>query len=508
MTIATLPAFQNLIRGKSVSMSGRQFEARSAFFPDYAVLATDSDERDLERAISMTKRGQQELAKLTFEDRERILKDASTRLKFDDADIAHCVQMMGMPWNSVKDYIKMIPFLMDGMPGTVRTMMDIIDGVPGYTHPAIPGVELKVPHDGFVYGVIPSNDPRATLFVFSFLAVAGVPAVLKVSKNELPVAYKVVQAALDAGYPKEAVSVLTWDTRDTDRATALHFKLAKEAARTVAFGSDDTIDNLLRYERKNVIDPTRLAQYQGQQVNQTLIDSLTENIVVTDLEGRLMRHTSGNCAMIVTESADPLKAAELIMQSAYHYPISCKSLKALYAVGAAHDVLLKVLPDRVKGLLVGNPMTPGVEVGYVDKELLDQTLPRMQELKGLGHADILAGGDRAGPYLASPLLVAAHNPTSDGLLNEHSMYLCTMRRCDSLAQAVDECNLAATKQPRLSVSVVTGDSPQARAEARQYETRIKADLVHVNQVTNFLHGAIHQGYNYVHALCRTRSVRR
>lgn len=501
MATAMKPPLQNLVRGRLVGAN--TFTATSPYFPDYSVQIADASEQDLERAISLTKRGQERLGGLSFDERAHILKDAAGRLVFDESDIEHAVRMMGMPRKSIKDYVEMIPMLMAGMPDTVAARYDVIDGKLGHRYDRIDSIELKEAKDGPLYAVVPSNDPRATLFVFSFCAVRGIPAVFKVSKAELPIATKVVQAALDAGYPPEGISLLCWDTSDAERAKRLHFKLADAANQVVIFGSDETVDNTLRYERRRIIVPEKLQAYRGQTLTDEILASVTEDQPIDHLDGKLMRHTTGNCAMIVTEDADLEHTVRTIIHSAYHYPISCKSLKAIYAIGKAYDRLVAALPTRMQELLIGDPLNPRVDVGYVEPDTLDAVLHQMENLRRVGQVQVLAGGERVNRHQATPLLVATQDPLALGLTKEISLYIATIKRCGTLNEAVDHCNQGAHPN-RLAVSVMTGSNLRLLVPII---ANLKANLIHVNQPTNYLHGVIHQGYNYIEALGWSKSIK-
>lgn len=506
--------YKNLIGGNTFSF-GKPFEARSSFY-DYTVLVHGANEFDIDLAVRFARSSQNKLKELGYLGRKEILKRIGDSLTFDKEDIEHAVKMMGMPVQYVRLYAQEVPQMLGHYSDTLEQRYQVINGKLARVFPERNSIEIKEPRDGFVYSIVPSNDPRALAFVFSVVGTIGISAVLKVSKNELPVAQRIAREAIAQGYPANALNLLCWDTDDKKRAQELHFYMFSKHSPEffIPFGNDETIDQQLRYKQKKVVRLEDIAdvmsRHHGQNLDDSIISSLLNEInessgteSIDALTGNVFRHTSGNCAVIVDGFSD--KAVELTGYSSFEYPISCKSAKASYLVGSQKDFeLYKLgLANFAKRLIIGDPLKEKTQVGFVDSELLDQTLKKVEELRSLGQLEIVYGGERVGKNQATPLIVATDDPESPFLTKETSIYMLALRRVDSIEHAIRECNMPGYKQ-RLAVSIITDRS---QPEVVKSILDLNCDQYHINEITRSLHPPLHQGVNYLERMSRTISAR-
>ena len=495
--------YKNLIGGNYFSFGG-PFETGSSFY-DYKFSIDGANEFDIDMAVNFALDSKEKLSNLGYLGRKEILKKTAQSLSFEADEIEHAVKMMGMPIQYVRLYAQEVPALLSGYSDSLEQRYSVVNGKLARVHKDLNSLEIKEPLDGFVYSIVPSNDPRALSFVFSVVGTIGLPAVLKISKNELPIAHKIAREAIVQGYPADALNLLCWDTDDKKRAQELHFYMFSKHSPNffIPFGNDDTINNQLRYKEKKIIDIRDLNKNIGKNLDELLISDVTKSDKVDILTGNVIRHTSGNCSIIVDGFSE--KAVDLAGYSAFEYPISCKSAKSVYFVGSQKDFeLFKIgLSNYAKRLIIGDPLREKTQVGFVDSDLLEQTLKKVEELRSLGQLEVVYGGEKISENQATPLIVTTDDHQSPFLTRETSIYMIALRRVDSLEQAVKECNLPGYKQ-RLAVSVI---SDKSEIESVNTLLDLNCDQFHVNQITRSLHPPLHQGINYLERMSRTISAR-
>jgi len=493
--------YATIINGRDVCLSGRTFNAQSPFYPEYSVDIADSGAEDIRTAISyatsMSARSM--LRNIPFKQLKQILDDAADRIHFTDEDEEHCVRMMGVPRKWIRNYMMQVPAALRAITRDVQSRYDHTDGLIGRMYDG-GRFEFKEPRNGFMYSIVPSNDPRATNFVLMCSILGRTPAVLKVSKNEISVSRKVVHALVEAGYPPQAISMLCWDTTDRMAALEKHAQVCQAASVIIPFGSDDTVDETLRYFSRQRLDEGELRKYTGQVLDERILQAAQVTEKIDLFSGKDLRHTTGNCAIIVDEGVSAETAAKLITYSAYHYPISCKAGKAVYTVGERQDIV-EAVAELASCLEVSDPLGETTEIGYVDEETLDAVIQN-SEMK-LRHGQLRSHAEiqRISPHQSTPMLFSTQDIASPFLEQEISVYLATFLAAPSLEAAIAACNKGNRGKKRLAVSVL---SPNALPAT--FLQSINANQIHRNLPTNNLHGSIHQGVNYVEALSRTQSI--
>src|SRR3989338_619457 len=279
--------FNNLINGREFSL-GQFVKVKSRFYPDYSSEIMNSTRLDLEKAVNSAVKSQEELNKLTFEDRKKIMTEVAKKLDFTEEDREHCIKMIGLPRKRIDQYLNMILGLLTAIPKAVESRFDIVGGKAGREYNDINFVEIKVPESGFLYSVVPGNDPRATAFVASFSVIAGIPAVLKISKNEVPIATKFVKALINAGYPTGAINLVLWDTSGK-YSERKHFFLCKKAKIVMPFGDDNTVEKL-RYKQINAVSAKVLLKNEGKQITKDFIEESQQKIKIDYFNNKALCH--------------------------------------------------------------------------------------------------------------------------------------------------------------------------------------------------------------------------
>lgn len=467
------------------------FDARSPFYKDVSAKIPDARLADAEGAVSFARNSQAALRNYSIEERTRMIHEAARHLSPREELVQYAVQMMGMPSTQMRNFSAQVPDLFKWMPEQFRLRYPLLEGNRYIAEiPNADQLEIREPMEGYAYSVVPGNDPRATAFVLSVLVPLGIPAVLKVSKYELPIALEIVDALTAAGYPKNAINVLCWDTSDRQRSAALNAAVARYASFIMPFGSDTTVNETLRVG-PNGEDNFAPFQKDG-----------------TYGEKRVLSHPSGRCAAILDEQVTD-DAIRKLVSGAFDYPISCKSTKALYVVGDAEKIWEQICSDAEK-LVVGDPMDRKTNVGYIEGSTLDHVFGRLD--LGKMHGSVArVRGKRVSSFSQTPAVVRTDDPLSEGLCYETPAYILTVKAAESLDEAIALANEAAgygnglrPENKRLTVSVF---SSRPDDEIRKVARDIHASHRKINEPTLGLKDfALHQGNDYVRLLTRASTV--
>ncbi len=138
------------------------------------------------------------------------------------------------------------------------------------------------------------------------------------------------------------------------------------------------------------------------EVGRALIRGAAETCTELSLE------LGGNAPVIIFEDADLDLAVEGILVTKFrNNGQSCIAANRIYIHEDVHDRLVEILAERIKGLVVGDGLGDGVDIGpLIDADALASALGFIEEAVEAG-AQLLAGGDRYGQegnFLAPTLL--------------------------------------------------------------------------------------------------------
>jgi hypothetical protein len=213
-------------------------------------------------------------------------------------------------------------------------------------------------------------------------------------------------------------------------------------------------------------------------------------------EGKLvLRHESTNCAAIVSGSLDERLRSTLYQAIAY--PLGCTATKSVMVLDG--EDWLKSAADWLGELVVGDPLDPKTQVGYIDPINLDA-------LQRLAHANRLRlqifGGERLSQIQARPMLVASQEEVPDFFAQEIPAYVLALQTCPDVEAAVERINSYTPDQPRLAVSLhnLPPDSISWAA------SRLRAHAVLVDQPTTRMLPVFHEGNDYALSLLVARML--
>ena len=464
----------NYIGGKDLLFSGQRFEVNSPFYSDCNTLLPNSSLFEIKSAIFNATKAVSDCRKLDFDDREKILSDASKKLKFNSMSLEYTVKMTGMPIHYVKYKLDDIISELSAVPKLIRMRLGMSSS--RLNNFVAKGTDLYAvlnPVDGFIYAVTPGNDPRTVPFVAAWSVALGIPAIIKPSKNDFLISKQVVKAIVDSGYPAGGLNIIGWDTSQ-DESSKKNFALVDSASVVWAFGDDKTVDNVLRFEVNE---------------NKNIIDHFSGKII--------LRHASGRGAGVYEMTDDLKKNANIIVESAYEWPISCNSLKALFVTSTNYDELIsnvREITQKNFSNYVGDPMQPKTRVGYVSTSLLKYVNSRFESLNSLNLIKQVLPYKQISPNQTTPMLFELDNINSEFFSREYSLYLLSIKKSESFENAVKDVNESSGPQKRIAVSVISDD-----------EEKVLGTYFHAHHVKRLRHSTeldvlYHEGNDYLYRL--------
>jgi phosphonoacetaldehyde dehydrogenase len=210
---------------------------------------------------------------------------------------------------------------------------------------------------------------------------AGAPIVLKPSEKTPLAALWLAQAVLEAGYPGDALAVVTGD-----REEILDAMLEHEATEVVMFTGGAEVGKLIAAR----------AGYR-----------------------RLVLELGGNDPLLVLRDADPDEAARLAVEGGTRNSGQrCTAVKRIVVEEQLADALAELVAERAARLRVGDPFEPATEVGtLIDDEAARRVERRVAAAIGDG-SRLLRGGERSGAQIVPPVL--DHVPATTELVREET----------------------------------------------------------------------------------------
>lgn len=245
---------------------------------------------------------------------------------------------------------------------------------------------------------------------------AGAPIVLKPSEKTPLAALWLARVVLEAGFPADAVAIVTGDPRQI-----LDEMLSHEAVEVVAFTGSVAVGQEIAHR----------AGYR-----------------------RTVLELGGNDPLIVLADADLDEAASLAVTGATRNSGQrCTAVKRILAESAIADELAARIDTEVEALRVGDPFDPSTDVGT----LIDEDAALLVERRVVGAiadgASLLRGGERSGAQIIPPLL--DHVPPETELVHEETFGPAVpIIRVDGLLDAIQVAN---GTRYGLSAGVVSND---------------------------------------------------
>ena len=449
-----------IIEGKEYRLN--QFTVVSSFYPDYSFGVCHPGPLEISRSIGAVRKA--EIPALP--ERSRLLLKTAEVFTFSEADVYHCVRLIGMPVSLVRGLFEQIPIIFQ----EVSTLMgarfrQIGIEKPRFSEPVGSRTHrILAPKPGYCYAITPGNDPRASALVAANLASLGIPFILRASIRDAA-ASLVVQALIAAGFDPRFCNLIYLD-RNGPQAAESHARLATASSAIWTFGPASVIEPTLRYQPDN----------QGSSVD--LFEGKT-----------VLRHEAGNCAAITCGPLTDEVCRQLY--ASLGYPIICTATKSVMVIDG--ESWIEQAAEYLHSLVAGDPLDPECQVGYIEPHYLDY-LDSMRATSSLQAT--FYGGDRLSPIQAAPLLVASRAELPDFFAQEIPAYVLAVRPCSDLDESIEQINHYTGDQPRLAVSLLNFQ----RQNLSEIILSIRAHTLLVGKPTTTLLPAFHEGNDYAQML--------
>jgi len=259
-----------------------------------------------------------------------------------------------------------------------KLCLHFADNAEEYLKPRSIKTEMKksfVTHEplGIVFGIMPWNFPFWQVFRFAIpTMMAGNGALLKHAQISTGTAIAIEESFVDAGFPENIFKTLIISNESAAKVMAHHHVCAVTFTGSVVAGRI-------------------IASEAGKALKKTVMEL-------------------GGCdAYVILEDADLDHAATACMTSRMaNSGQSCIAPKRLIVVDAVRDELIKLLQEKMKRYVMGDPLTESVTIGpLARKDLRDKLHDQVMQSKTEG-AMVLEGGfipDMEGFFYPPTLLV-------------------------------------------------------------------------------------------------------
>jgi acyl-CoA reductase-like NAD-dependent aldehyde dehydrogenase len=482
------------------------FETPSHFYEGFACHTSSANPLDISAAIGFARIAR----KPAFSESVEILNRAAAAFSYKAENLEQAVRMTGMPVTEVTKFFDHIPDLLRQPSSSLAQRFDLAKGDITLHLELLEPDHYQViqPSAGFCYAVTPGSDPRAAALVSANLVALGIPFILRASPRDAA-APLILQALLNAGVDPRFCSLLYLDPNHA-QFPEKHYKLVDASALVWTFGPAGVIDSTLRFEqgRKQVslglsglpIDTSSkislLSSLELIDEQELFVRLNEESTQIDHFAGKpIIRHEAGNCAAISWGELTG-KMHEIVFES-LAYPIVCTALKTIIYIEA--PTFPAQLANLLKELVVGDPLEPDTQVGFVNPHHLD----RLQKLleSNRGRLEVF-GGRRLSPNQAEPLLVSTSHHLPDFISREIPAYVLAARPARDLQDAVNHINLD-IESPRLAVALFNSPARQRLPAVRT----LNAHTILVDIATSSVYAALHEGNDYTLKLSQRKLLR-
>jgi acyl-CoA reductase-like NAD-dependent aldehyde dehydrogenase len=491
----------NLIAGHEVISS--HFWASSQFYPEYRVKIADASALDVAAAIGATRLAE----KMTPSARVKCLLRAADIFQVGPAHIEHTVRMTGLPYQVIAGLLEEIPAWLREVIAVLGQRFEPLSDYPAafLEHVTDTSINLRVAVEGYCYAVTPANDPRAAALVTANLGYLGIPAILKVAKGDA-ISPLVIQALIAAGFDPGFFNLLAFDNRGSD-ANAKHAHLVDQASAIWSFGSHTDVDNALRFRATGTVTALDLSDLDDSTSGLAArLGALPDRVLATRLQvtteqrdgfaGKsVLYHACAACAAILAGPFNE-KTADFLRRSTA-YASGCNATRAIaQLIGKAwvdHAV------DFFASLIVGDPLDPETDVGYIHPSNLDYVEYLIQKYR---HAIHTYGGQRISPFQATPVLIESSSAFPELFGQEiPSCFLASIHARD-LLDAVKQLNAAIGDDTRMAVAIHGVEENSAR----KLLPEISAQIILIDQPTTRVIPYCHEGNDYAHLLTTVKRI--
>lgn len=183
----------------------------------------------------------------------------------------------------------------------------------------------------------------------------------------------------------------------------------------------------------------------------------------------------GKNPVIVTDSADLEVAAEAIVFSAFDLSgQKCSALSRVLVTPEAHDRLVTLVSEKIKGIVIADPSNPDAfACAVVNKEALDNFNKIIDEAITSGFEVI--GGNRVSDkgYFVQPAVVSGLPANHELVTTEHFLPFLTISKVQSFKEAMQEAN-------NTPMGLTAGIFTEDLEEAQTFLDEMEAGCINVN----------------------------
>jgi acyl-CoA reductase-like NAD-dependent aldehyde dehydrogenase len=489
-----------IVNGSPIMRS--PFSGSSIFYDDYRYLTASAERRDISYAIGCARSAQRP----SLKERLASLEKAAQTFTYSNQHLEHTVRMTGMPIRVVEDFYKQIPDLLRSVPRGAASRFGRTGGPFPHDLEILDEGLYKVllPQEGFCYAITPGNDPRAAALIAANLAYLGLPFVLRASPRDA-VPPLLIEALVQGGFDPTFASLVYLNPSEPD-STFKNFKLVDASSAVWTFGAAERIDPTLRFEKRGQRVNLNLDEF-TEEMDLPSVKHVLKNLGTEELlkrirledemvdhfkEKLILRHSAGNCAGIAW--GDLSETTGQILYQSFACPAVCSAMKSVRVVDGGEWI--QQAADLFKDLVVGDPLDPTTQVGYIAPRTLDSL-----EAMTTANACLIStvGGRRISAQQAEPLLVCAENEAPQFFAQEIPAYVLAARSCEDTDEAIEVINNS-TSTPRLAVTLLNAPSSQKLPVLLKLNTH----AVLVNQPTSQFTPLLHEGNDYLLELSKAR----
>lgn len=360
--------------------------------------------RDLEDAVSAAVKGQRAWGQFTPARRESILAEAAGLLRVRADEIAPRITLdEGKTLAEARAEVIRAAETLEWDAHESRRLY-------GRVIPAAPGLQVSTSRHpvGVVAAFTPWNFPISTPSrKFGGALAAGCSVVMKGAEDAPSGACAMVQALVDAGVPDGAVNLV--------------------------FGNPPSVAEFL----VSHLD-VRLV---------TLTGSLAVGRDLASLAGRHMKpavmELGGHAPVIVAEDVDLQNfVTSLLAIKALNAGQVCISPTRVFVVGKAYDEVVPMLAAGAAGLVVGNGLAEGTQMGpLVNNRRREAVQALIDDAAGCGAEIVVGGQPKEGPGLLFPLTVLTDVPSQARVMSEEPFGpVLIVNQVSSVEEAVNRAN--------------------------------------------------------------------
>ena len=306
---------------------------------------------------------------------------------------------------------------------------------------------------GVWFVISPFNFPLAITTTMSLGAIiTGNTAIIKPSSDAPLSAYNLVKILLRAGFPPGVANYITGKGSEVVK----HVITNRDIAGLAFTGSKEVGHKLLK-EFINY-DPRP---------------------VVLELGGKN--------AVIVTDKADLNKAVEGVVRGAFGFGAQkCSATSRVYVHEKVYDQFIKLLVERVKKIVIGDPTKRDVFLGpLINKEAVEKYKRFIEQIKNEG-GEILVGGkviDEENAYLVEPTVVTNLPRNSELWKTEFFTPILLVEKIRSLDEGIELAN-------QVDYGLTAGIFSEDKKEIEYFFDNIQAGVVYANRVVGATTGAM------------------